>query len=69
MKNDIVNELVERHEARDALRRALYEWETKLTLPAPFGFLKAKASDRDPRPKDKAAWLKQRVKELLENEE
>lgn len=67
MKNKvIVEEIVYRQQAGEALRKALLEWETKMTLPAPNGFLKAKASDKDPKPQDKAAWLMQRVAEFLE---
>ena len=66
--NEIIQEEVRRRLVRKALQLAELEWDTAMEMPAPGGFLKNRASDKDHIPPDKEAWLEQRVAEILDRQ-
>lgn len=62
---NVVNELVNKQLAVEALARATLEWRTKCDLPFPDGFLKRRASDPERMPPSREKWLRQRTAEIL----
>jgi len=68
MKNQILDDAVDRQRAAEAVHQAAREWQSKCELPAPAGFLRPRASSPDIFPPDKSEWLRQRVAEILESE-
>jgi len=68
MKNEILNEAVERQRAAEAVYQAVREWQTKSETTHPGGFQRRRASDCEHFPPDRAAWLRARAAEILEAE-
>jgi len=62
----VIDNIVEQELAKEALRRATKEWQTKHETMYPSGFQQRRQSEPDHTPANKGAWLRQRTAEILE---